>query len=114
MRDPPPLRELITQKLLEADLSMSEASVRIGKNASYLQQFLHRGVPAELRENERQQLAQLLGVDENQLRGNSVPLRARPYAKKSKRFEATKEEAQLERILKVLLRIEALLTKSRR
>jgi hypothetical protein len=65
-------RELLLQRLKLKGLSLTEASVKIGRNASYLQQFVKRGTPVELRERERQQLALLLGVDETQLRGTLV------------------------------------------
>ena len=58
---------------------MSEASVRIGRNASYLQQFLKRGVPEQLRESDRARLAELLKIDEQDLRGVSAPLPTRTY-----------------------------------
>lgn len=75
------MRELILKKLNEAHLSMSQASLKLGRNPSYLQQFIHRGIPVELRERERAQLADMLGVSEDQLRGTSPPLTTRPYAK---------------------------------
>jgi phage repressor protein C with HTH and peptisase S24 domain len=75
------VRDLIKKRLEETRLSMSAASLRIGRNASYLQQFLRRGVPDELHERERLRLAELLGIDENDLRGTSTPLTSRPYTK---------------------------------
>jgi SOS-response transcriptional repressor LexA len=82
------VRELIKKQLEEARLSMSEASLKIGRNASYLQQFLRRGVPEELHERERIRLAELLGIDENQLRGKSTPLTSRPYIKNGDRLQS--------------------------
>jgi phage repressor protein C with HTH and peptisase S24 domain len=82
------VRELIKKQLEEARLSMSEALLKIGRNASYLQQFLRRGVPEELHEKERLKLAELLGIDENQLRGKSIPLTSRPYIKNGDRLHS--------------------------
>jgi len=75
------VRELIRKRLDAAHLTMSEASLRIGRNASYLQQFLKRGIPEELRERDRARLAELLGITEDELRGKSAPLPARSYQK---------------------------------
>ena len=63
------VRKLILEKLAEKGLTMSEASIKIGKNHAYLQQFLKRGYPVELGEKSRIPLAELLGVPEDQLRG---------------------------------------------
>jgi len=67
------VRELITRRLGEMGLSMKDASLRIGRNETYLCQFLMRGSPAELGERERQKLAQLLGVLPDNLRGPGNP-----------------------------------------
>jgi hypothetical protein len=75
------VRQLIVERLAKMRLSMSNASVRIGRNTSYLQQFLRRGVPEELGERDRIKLAEVLGVNEGELRGNAAPLESRPYAK---------------------------------
>ncbi len=60
---------------------MKEASLRIGKSHSYLQQFLKRGIPTELGEHERGALSQILGVDEQLLRGRSPALPKKDYAR---------------------------------
>lgn len=75
------VRKLILDKLLELGLTMSEASITIGKNHAYLQQFLKRGVPAQLGEEERARLSGLLQVPETALRGTSAPLPKREYVK---------------------------------
>lgn len=75
------VRKLILEKLQERDLTMKEASLRIGKSHSYLQQFLKRGIPTELGEHERGALAQVLGVDEQLLRGKSPALPKKDYLK---------------------------------
>lgn len=75
------VRKLILDKLDELKLTMSEASLKIGKNHAYLQQFLKRGYPLELPEKSRLPLAELLGVPEEQLRGPSSKLPKREYVK---------------------------------
>lgn len=75
------VRKLILDKLLERGLSMKEASLRIGMSHSYLQQFLKRGIPAQLPEDVRAALAELLKVPETDLRGTSAKLPKREYVK---------------------------------
>lgn len=75
------VRKLILEKLADKGLTMSEASLKIGRSHSYLQQFLKRGVPAELLEPERIKLAGLLSVPEDELRGPSGALPAREYSR---------------------------------
>lgn len=75
------VRKLILERLAELGLTMSEASLKIGKNHAYLQQFLKRGYPIELGEKSRIPLAELLGVSEDQLRGPSSKLPKREYVK---------------------------------
>lgn len=78
-----PVRKLILERLQELGLTMSEASLKIGKNHAYLQQFLKRGYPLELPEKSRIPLAELLGVSEDVLRGPSSSLPTRIRAKMS-------------------------------
>jgi hypothetical protein len=42
--------------------SMKDASLRIGRNESFVHEFLKRGNPAELREPDREKLVQILGI----------------------------------------------------
>src|SRR5689334_8989140 len=62
------VRDLIRDKLTAKRLSMKEASEAIGRNHAYLQQYLERGVPATLHEDDREALAPLLGVKPGDLR----------------------------------------------
>lgn len=48
----------------------------LGRNAAYFQQFLKRGVPRKLKEDDRRKLATYFGVDEAVLGGPGVPLSA--------------------------------------
>ena len=75
------VRKLILEKLSERGFTMKEASIRIGKSHSYLQQFLKRGIPVELGERDRKALADILQVSEDQLRGVSPTLPSKEYTK---------------------------------
>lgn len=89
------MRKLILEKLVERGLTMKEASLRIGKSHSYLQQFLKRGVPEELGERDREALAQVLGVPENELRGTSPALPKKDYTKVSGMVAETQPNIKL-------------------
>ena len=56
-----PVRETVRHLLRQNGIAMREASLAMGRNASYLQQFLQRGSPATLRRRDREVLARLLG-----------------------------------------------------
>lgn len=61
--------------------SLSQLSRLIGRNASYLQQFVRKGSPRKLEETDRRTLARFFGVDESELGApeeNSFESRARP------------------------------------
>lgn len=75
------VRKLIAERLSELGLQMKDVSLRIGRNDTYLHQFMKRGVPVELRERERIKLAEILKVQEDQLRGPSTTLPKRSYTK---------------------------------
>jgi phage repressor protein C with HTH and peptisase S24 domain len=62
------VRELIREKLAAKRLSMKDASLAMGRNHAYLQQYLERGVPVILPEDAREALAPLLGVKQGDLR----------------------------------------------
>lgn len=47
--------------------SLNALSVRIGKNAAYLQQWIQRGSPKQLPDQERRKLAIALNIDERLL-----------------------------------------------
>lgn len=48
--------------------SLAQLSALIGRNPAYLQQFVHRGSPRKLDEEDRRTLARFFGVDEAELR----------------------------------------------
>ncbi len=57
----------------EPRVTLKEASLAIGKNHAYLQQFVHRGSPRRLSEESRRALADFIGVDEDELRPSDLP-----------------------------------------
>ena len=54
-------------------VSLSALSAMIGRNAAYLQQFVRKGSPRKLEENDRRTLAQFFGVAETELGGPELP-----------------------------------------
>ena len=70
-----PVRQRLQTLLRENDLTMARASIAIGRNKTYLQQFLHRGMPKVLGFRDSEALATLLGCDPAELRHQSVPRR---------------------------------------
>jgi len=65
-------RSLIVSRLAELGLSLSELSLRVGKNHAYFQQFIRRGVPSRLPEEVRGRVAEILEIDERQLKDVGV------------------------------------------
>jgi phage repressor protein C with HTH and peptisase S24 domain len=61
-------RILIVSRVAELGLSLSELSLRVGKNHAYFQQFIKRGVPTRLPEEVRGRVAEILEIDEQQLK----------------------------------------------
>lgn len=51
--------------------SLAALSQLIGRNPSYLQQFIRKGSPRKLEENDRRTLAEFLGVAESELGGSA-------------------------------------------
>lgn len=61
-------RSAIVSRVAELGLSLSELSLRVGKNHAYFQQFIKRGVPNRLPEEVRGRVADILAIDERLLR----------------------------------------------
>lgn len=64
-----PVRASLSARIAERQLDMNKLSRAIGRNSSYLQQYLKRGVPLVLPEDVREKLAPLVGMTANDLRG---------------------------------------------
>ncbi|MFM5916881.1 MAG: helix-turn-helix transcriptional regulator [Novosphingobium sp.] len=61
-------RARLVQLAAQHGASLAGLSELIGRNATYLQQFIRKGSPRKLEENDRHTLAQFFGVDESELR----------------------------------------------
>ncbi len=60
-------RENLLMLANERRASLAGLSALIGRNASYLQQYIRKGSPRKLEERDRRTLARFFGVDESQL-----------------------------------------------
>lgn len=63
------VRATLEAAIRRSGATYSGLSKLLGRNAAYLQQFIKRGSPARLSENDRQILARFLGIDEADLGG---------------------------------------------
>ncbi|MBB3035499.1 S24 family peptidase [Alteriqipengyuania lutimaris] len=64
-----PARERLLQLAKGRGASLAGLSALIGRNSSYLQQFIRKGSPRKLEEQDRRTLAEFFGVDESELGG---------------------------------------------
>lgn len=62
------VRKLVKGRLSALGLDMAEVSRRVGKNQTYIQQFLTRNSPRVLPEDVRAELSRILGVPESSLK----------------------------------------------
>ena len=76
-----PIRQKVRDLLWQKGLTMREASLAVGRGASYLHQFLERGTPAVLNYADSGALAALLGCDAAELRHDAAP-RRRPQKRR--------------------------------
>ena len=60
-------RTRLLQLVGEQGASLSGLSEMLGRNSTYLQQFIRKGSPRKLEETDRRRLAQFLGVAESEL-----------------------------------------------
>ena len=61
-------RSAVILRVAQLGLSLSELSLKVGKNHAYFQQFIKRGVPGRLPEEVRGRVAEILGIDERILK----------------------------------------------
>lgn len=74
-----PVRTRLLQLLTATGSNLRTASLAIGRNAAYLHQFVNRGTPKVLGEDDREMLAEQLGCRPELIRyDRRVRLRARP------------------------------------
>ncbi len=62
-----PSRMRLLALAAERGVSLAALSALIGRNGTYLQQFVRKGSPRKLEENDRRMLAEFFGVDEAEL-----------------------------------------------
>ncbi len=60
-------RQLLLELAAQRDTSLAALSTLIRRNTSYLQQFVRKGSPRKLEENDRRTLARFFGIDESLL-----------------------------------------------
>ncbi|ALE15369.1 Peptidase [Altererythrobacter epoxidivorans] len=69
------VREELDRLIQQRRLGYSSISRMIGRNSSYIQQFIKRGSPRKLDDDDRRTLASFFGVDEQVLGGPPAPIR---------------------------------------
>jgi len=67
-------RDKLRKLLRDKGLSLSGASRQLGRNSSYLQQYLERGSPRELPASVEKKLAGILKVPQSELGDNTAAL----------------------------------------
>lgn len=70
-----PVRTRVLKLVEDRRTDLKNASLKIGKNAAYLHQFIFRGTPKVLPEDVRKALAEFLHMEEDSLRHRRVPPR---------------------------------------
>ena len=78
-----PVRDALQERLWQQGVSLAEASLAIGRNKAYLQQFLARGMPRVLSHQDTETLAKLLGCDPAELRHHALPA-PKPWKRKKR------------------------------
>lgn len=77
-------RERLLELAQAGGVSLASLSDMIGRNPSYLQQFIRKGSPRKLEEQDRRTLASFFGVDEAELGGPDTRIAEKSYAKSSR------------------------------
>lgn len=75
--DPEP-RTALDRLLTEKGIDYAQLSARIGRNPAYIQQYIKRGSPRRLAEEDRARIAAYLGVSEAMLGGPAQRVAAAP------------------------------------
>ncbi|PNP95785.1 S24 family peptidase [Sphingobium sp. SA916] len=76
------VRALLDEKIAQSKATYSDISRLIGRNPAYIQQFIKRGTPRRLDEQDRRTIARFLGISEHLLSG--LPLEGAEPAPPSK------------------------------
>jgi hypothetical protein len=73
------VRETLDRLIREQGDDYASISRLLGRNAAYVQQFIRRGTPRKLDEDDRRLLARYFGVDEGALGGSGAPVVAAKF-----------------------------------
>ncbi len=103
-RDPVRLR--LKDLLRRSDLTLKAASLAIGRNRSYLHEYVDRGIPAVLGYRDSETLGEMLGCDPSELRHEAVPKR-RPMKRRPPRMPAGLPGAPLVAVREVTVEVSA-------
>lgn len=68
-KDPQEVRALLDNLIQDSGADYAAVSRHLGKNASYIHQFIFRGTPRRLREDDRRKLAAYFNISEFELGG---------------------------------------------
>jgi phage repressor protein C with HTH and peptisase S24 domain len=85
-----PVRLKVLALLKERGSDLRKASLAMGRNAAYIHQYMYRGSPKVLSEDDRIALAEHLGIDEDELRHQARP---RPQIRPSRRARRVEADA---------------------
>ncbi len=72
-------RERLLELSREGHTSLAKLSEMIGRNPTYLQQFIRKGSPRKLEEDDRRALADFFGIPESELGGSSAGFGEKSY-----------------------------------
>lgn len=79
--------------------SLASLSELLGRNSAYLQQYIKRGTPKKLEEDDRKTLARFFGVDESELGGSTgSPIKEKSYIDTNVRIKGDSEWVEVPRI----------------
>ena len=101
-----PLRLRLRDLLRRNGLTLKAASLAIGRNRTYLHQYVDRGIPAVLGYRDSETLGRMLGCDPSELCHEAVPKR-RPMKRRPPRMPAGLPGAPLAAIPEVTVEVSA-------
>jgi phage repressor protein C with HTH and peptisase S24 domain len=96
-----PVRLKVLQLLKEHGSDLRKASLAMGRNAAYVHQYVYRGSPKVLSEDDRIALAEHLGIDEDELRHQARPRPQTRPTRRAGRVESDTSGGPLEGFSKV-------------
>jgi phage repressor protein C with HTH and peptisase S24 domain len=96
-----PVRLKVLALLKERGSDLRKASLAMGRNAAYIHQYVYRGSPKVLSEDDRIALAEHLGIDEDDLRHKARPRRQTRPTRRGRRVETVMEGGPLEGFSKI-------------